>query len=117
MLNNLKLRKINGKLFTPRYMIPDKEDTDMSREMEEEILKSIGAQAIYYGEVFEEVTENNSPWTQDNEEDFVQSIESLKTKDHINFHDHTTGQERNLFSLTKRGMSRYARLMKREGLI
>ncbi len=26
MLNNLKLRKIKGKLFTPRYMIDDKED-------------------------------------------------------------------------------------------
>jgi len=37
MLNKLKLRKINGKLFTPRYMVPDKEDIDMSRQIEEEI--------------------------------------------------------------------------------
>ena len=26
MLNKLKLRKIKGKLLTPRYMIPDEED-------------------------------------------------------------------------------------------
>ena len=89
----------------------------MSRKMEEEILKAIGAQAVYYSEVFEEVTENNSPWTQDEEEDFIESVQSLKDKNHINYHDHTTGKERNLFSLSKRGMSRYARLMKREGLI
>ena len=98
-------------------MIPDKEDTDMSRQMEEEILKSIGGEAIYYSEVFEGITDTNSPWTESKEQDFIASIESLKAKDHINYHDHTTGQERNLFSLSKRGMSRYARLMKREGLI
>ena len=49
--------------------------------------------------------------------DFDISLQSLKDKDHINYHDHTTGQERNLFSLSKPGMSRYARIMKREGLI
>ena len=88
----------------------------MSRKMEEEILKAIGAQAVYYSEVFEEVTENNSPWTQDEEEDFIESLQSLKDKTHINYHDHTTGQESNLFTLSKRGMSRYARIMKREGV-
>jgi len=89
----------------------------MSRKMEEEILKAIGSQAVYYSEVFEEVTENNSPWTQDEEEDFIASVQSLKDRDNINYHDHTTGKERNLFSLTKSGQKRYARVLKREGLI
>ena len=92
----------------------------MSRKMEEEILMAIGSQAVYYNEIFEkmvDLVESSGDCTQYNEEDFLESVQSLKDKDHINYHDHTTGQERNLFSLSKRGMSRYARIMKREGLI
>ena len=89
----------------------------MSRKMEEEILKVTGGQAVYYSEIFDELSDKISPWTQNEEEDFIESVQSLKDKNHINYHDHTTGKERNLFSLSKRGMSRYARLMKREGLI
>ena len=90
----------------------------MSRKMEEEILMAIGSQAVYYNEIFEkmvDLTEGN--WTQYNEEDFIESVQSLKDKDHINYHDYTTGKETNIFSLSKRGTSRYARLLKREGLI
>ena len=82
----------------------------MSRKIEEEILKAIGGQAVYYSEIFEEFYNVE-------EEDFIESIQSLKDKDHINYHDHTTGKERNLFSLTKSGQKRYARVLKREGLI
>ena len=89
----------------------------MSRQMEEQILKAIGPQAVYFEELYSEVEYNNPEWAQGGEEDFDISLQSLKDKDHINYHDHTTGQERNLFSLSKPGMSRYARIMKREGLI
>jgi len=62
--------------------------------MEEQILKAIGMEAVYYTEIFGIVIEDISE-----EEDFIESIQSLKDKGHVNYYDYTTGQETNLFQL------------------
>jgi hypothetical protein len=87
----------------------------MSRRVEEEILKAIGMEAVYYKEIYDEVI---GPRPNDLEEEtFIEGIQSLKDKGHVEYHDYTTGKEGDLFHLTKKGQGRYIRTMKREGLI
>ena len=88
----------------------------MLRTMEKEILKAIGLEAVYYSEILEQLS-GGGAISDDQTQDFQDSLQSLKDKGHISNQDYTTGEETSLFQLTKVGRKRWARIMKREGLM